>query len=82
MDEGSGEWGVYMMSVEKREDLVVLSVSFLLSMCVYMFVVERGEEEGVESVCEVCCEERYDDGDSENIEWMSSEEGRRMIWVE
>jgi hypothetical protein len=50
-------------------------------MGVYMFVVERGGE-GVESVCEWGCEERYDDGDSENIEWMSSEEGRRMIWVE
>lgn len=80
MDESSGEWVECMMSVEMREDLVVLSVSFLLSMGVYMFVVERGGDE-VESVCEVCCEERWDDGDSENIEWMSSEEGRRMIWL-
>ena len=81
MDESSGERVECMMSVEMREDLVVLSVSFLLSMGVYMFVVERGGDE-VESVCEVGCEERWDDGDSENIEWMSSEEGRRMIWVE
>lgn len=79
MDESGREWSVCVMGVEMRRDVLALSVSFLLSMGVYVLM----SDERVESVeVGIGVEERYDDGDSENIEWMSSEEGRRMIWVE
>ena len=79
MDESGREWDVCVMGVEMRRDVLALSVSFLLSMGVYVLM----SDERVECVeVGIGVEERYDDGDSENIEWMSSEEGRRMIWVD